>query len=74
MANIKGRLDRLESELGARQSRVKVYTAGISVPGDEIAAWLHRQKEAGAITEHDLVVRICRLSSESPSASWASTK
>jgi len=73
MGNIKGRLDRLESALGRGQSRVMVYTVGISVPGEEIEAWLQRQKEAGVISEHDLMVRICRLSSEPPSASWASS-
>jgi hypothetical protein len=57
MGNIKGRLDRLESALGRGQSRVMVYTVGIGVPGEEIEAWLQRQKEAGVISEHDLMVR-----------------
>jgi hypothetical protein len=73
MGNIKARLDRLESALGRRQSRVMVYTVGITVPGEEIAAWLQRQKEAGVISEHDLVVGICDLSSEPPSAKWVSS-
>ena len=55
-----GRLDRIERQANPRRSLT--YTVGIDFPGEETAAWLQSQKEAGVIGPHDLVVGICRLS------------